>query len=135
MMLILNANPISRKKVESGVFCLRENENMVDLNRNYEIGWEYVYLCLLLSVRKKMTTFKLALVQNLSPKLRLRLLKQPLKISTRMYSFPFIQAPLRSILHMLSKKKKVYLRKLYSLAELYEKEMEEVLGEIKNQYC
>lgn len=47
MMLIVNANPISRKKVEEGVFCLRENENMVDLNRNYDIAWEYVKIWLI----------------------------------------------------------------------------------------
>jgi hypothetical protein len=44
LMIILNANPISRKRVEEGAFCLRENENMVDLNRNYDIAWTYVII-------------------------------------------------------------------------------------------
>ena len=34
--MILNLNPMSRSKVEKGDFCLRENENGVDLNRNYK---------------------------------------------------------------------------------------------------
>lgn len=38
--LILNANPISRRKIESSSdFCIRTNENNVDLNRNYDQGW------------------------------------------------------------------------------------------------
>jgi hypothetical protein len=40
--MIVNANPDSRKKVENGQFCLRENENGVDINRNYDAHWEYV---------------------------------------------------------------------------------------------
>lgn len=39
--LILNANPISRRKIEStSDFCIRTNENNVDLNRNYAQGWK-----------------------------------------------------------------------------------------------
>jgi len=38
--LVLNANPRSRAKVESGEYCLRTNPNGVDLNRNYNIKWE-----------------------------------------------------------------------------------------------
>jgi hypothetical protein len=38
--LILNANPISRRKIESSSdFCIRTNEDNVDLNRNYAQGW------------------------------------------------------------------------------------------------
>lgn len=38
--VILNANPISRRKIEStSDFCIRTNENNVDLNRNYPQGW------------------------------------------------------------------------------------------------
>lgn len=37
--MILNANPISRSKVEGGEYCLRENENGVDINRNYDAHW------------------------------------------------------------------------------------------------
>ena len=35
--MILNSNPISRRKVESGELCLRVNENKVDINRNWDI--------------------------------------------------------------------------------------------------
>lgn len=42
LKLILNANPNSRRKAEEGEFCLRENENGVDLNRNYEAHWSAV---------------------------------------------------------------------------------------------
>ena len=38
---MVNANPISRAKVEEGEYCLRENENGVDINRNYDSHWEY----------------------------------------------------------------------------------------------
>jgi len=38
--MIINANPYSRKKVENGEYCLRVNENHVDLNRNWDIHWE-----------------------------------------------------------------------------------------------
>lgn len=39
--LVLNANPVSRQKVEEhGEYCLRTNENNVDLNRNYGDHWQ-----------------------------------------------------------------------------------------------
>jgi hypothetical protein len=38
--MIVNANPISRRKVEEGEYCLRVNENGVDLNRNWDDHWE-----------------------------------------------------------------------------------------------
>lgn len=34
-----NANPIIRQKVEEGNYCMRENENHVDINRNYDAHW------------------------------------------------------------------------------------------------
>jgi hypothetical protein len=34
--MILNLNPVSRMRVENGEYCLRLNENGVDLNRNYD---------------------------------------------------------------------------------------------------
>lgn len=37
--LVLNANPVSRKRVENGEFCLRTNGNGTDLNRNWDAGW------------------------------------------------------------------------------------------------
>jgi len=37
--LVLNANPLSRRQVEQGRWCLRENPNGVDLNRNWDIAW------------------------------------------------------------------------------------------------
>lgn len=40
--LILNANPSSRKVVEDGSYCLRTNENGVDLNRNWDAHWKAV---------------------------------------------------------------------------------------------
>lgn len=40
--MVLNANPYSRMKAEQGDFCLRENENGVDINRNYESHWNPV---------------------------------------------------------------------------------------------
>ena len=42
LRMILNVNPISRVKVEAGDYCLRENENGVDLNRNYKAHWNEV---------------------------------------------------------------------------------------------
>ena len=39
--MVLNANPDSRKKVEAGEYCLRVNENGVDLNRNWDDHWEH----------------------------------------------------------------------------------------------
>eukprot|EP00435_Cladocopium_sp_Y103_P046357 s892_g13.t1 len=38
--LILNANPFSRIRVERGEYCLRENPNGVDLNRNWDEKWD-----------------------------------------------------------------------------------------------
>jgi len=38
--VVLNGNPHSRKRVEDGEFCLRVNENGVDLNRNWDEKWE-----------------------------------------------------------------------------------------------
>jgi len=38
--LILNANPGSRVRVEAGEYCLRENPNGVDLNRNWDEKWD-----------------------------------------------------------------------------------------------
>jgi len=38
--IIVNGNPHSRKKVEQGEFCLRVNENGVDLNRNWDEEWQ-----------------------------------------------------------------------------------------------
>lgn len=38
--IVLNGNPNSRRKVEDGEFCLRVNENGVDLNRNWDEKWE-----------------------------------------------------------------------------------------------
>jgi len=37
--LVLNANSRSRKLVEQGQYCLRENPNGVDLNRNWDEKW------------------------------------------------------------------------------------------------
>lgn len=34
IMIVLNANPKSRSRVENGEFCLRTNQNGVDINRN-----------------------------------------------------------------------------------------------------
>lgn len=36
VMMVLNANPRSRKVVEAGDFCVRTNPNGVDLNRNWD---------------------------------------------------------------------------------------------------
>merc|ERR1719217_1227439 len=38
--IVVNGNPHSRKKVEQGEFCLRVNENGVDLNRNWDEKWQ-----------------------------------------------------------------------------------------------
>ena len=38
--VVLNGNPHSRRKVEGGDYCLRVNENGVDLNRNWDEKWE-----------------------------------------------------------------------------------------------
>jgi len=37
--LVLNGNPRSRVKVESGSYCVRENPSGVDLNRNWDEQW------------------------------------------------------------------------------------------------
>jgi len=37
--IVLNGNPTSRTRVESGEFCLRTNPNGVDLNRNWDEMW------------------------------------------------------------------------------------------------
>ena len=37
--IIPNGNPVSRREVESGSFCLRANPNGVDLNRNWDSHW------------------------------------------------------------------------------------------------
>lgn len=39
-LIVLNGNPNSRRKVEQGEFCLRVNENGVDLNRNWAYKWQ-----------------------------------------------------------------------------------------------
>jgi len=39
-LIVPNGNPHSRRKVEQGEFCLRVNENGVDLNRNWDEKWE-----------------------------------------------------------------------------------------------
>jgi len=41
-MIILNANPGSRMKVEDGEFCLRVNPKGVDINRNWDTEWNAV---------------------------------------------------------------------------------------------
>lgn len=38
--LVLNANPLSRMKVEHGRYCLRTNEHGTDLNRNWDVHWD-----------------------------------------------------------------------------------------------
>lgn len=40
LMIFPNANPISRRVVEKGDYCLRANEDGVDLNRNWASHWE-----------------------------------------------------------------------------------------------
>jgi hypothetical protein len=39
-VLVLNANPNSRRKVEAGQYCLRANPAGVDLNRNWDMHWQ-----------------------------------------------------------------------------------------------
>lgn len=39
LLILPNANPISRKVVENGDFCERLNPNGVDLNRNWDAHW------------------------------------------------------------------------------------------------
>merc|ERR1719160_403626 len=38
--IVVNGNPRSRSHVEQGDFCLRVNENGVDLNRNWDEEWQ-----------------------------------------------------------------------------------------------
>eukprot|EP00386_Alphamonas_edax_P006649 GDKI01021468.1.p1 GENE.GDKI01021468.1~~GDKI01021468.1.p1 ORF type:complete len:484 (+),score=143.58 GDKI01021468.1:126-1454(+) len=38
--MVVNGNPLSRKKVEGGEFCLRVNEQGTDLNRNWDEHWQ-----------------------------------------------------------------------------------------------
>jgi len=38
--IVVNGNPESRRKVESGDFCLRVDPNGVDLNRNWDEEWQ-----------------------------------------------------------------------------------------------
>jgi len=38
--MVVNGNPVSRLKVEEGSYCLRTNQNGVDLNRNWDEKWE-----------------------------------------------------------------------------------------------
>jgi len=38
--IVVNGNPNSRSKVENGDFCLRVNEDGVDLNRNWDEKWQ-----------------------------------------------------------------------------------------------
>lgn len=40
LIIIINANPEARQRVENGEFCLRTNNNGVDLNRNWGAYWE-----------------------------------------------------------------------------------------------
>lgn len=40
IQIIPNANPLSRTRVENGEYCLRVNENGVDLNRNWDSHWK-----------------------------------------------------------------------------------------------
>ncbi|CAG9313373.1 unnamed protein product [Blepharisma stoltei] len=42
VMIVLNANPKARKKVENGDFCIRTNDNGVDINRNWGSHWESI---------------------------------------------------------------------------------------------
>lgn len=37
--IVVNGNPVSRRKVETGDFCLRVSPNGVDLNRNWDEHW------------------------------------------------------------------------------------------------
>eukprot|EP00928_Gymnodinium_smaydae_P053817 TRINITY_DN37728_c0_g1_i1.p1 TRINITY_DN37728_c0_g1~~TRINITY_DN37728_c0_g1_i1.p1 ORF type:complete len:420 (+),score=94.87 TRINITY_DN37728_c0_g1_i1:82-1341(+) len=37
--VVVNANPRSRQKVDAGEYCVRENPNGVDLNRNWDEKW------------------------------------------------------------------------------------------------
>lgn len=38
--IVVNGNPASREKVEEGHYCLRTNPDGVDLNRNWDEGWQ-----------------------------------------------------------------------------------------------
>lgn len=39
LRIIVNANPLGRKKVEKGNYCFRSNLNRVDINRNWDYNW------------------------------------------------------------------------------------------------
>ena len=39
-LIVLNANPNRRQKVEGGEWCLRTNDNGVDINRNWAAHWK-----------------------------------------------------------------------------------------------
>jgi hypothetical protein len=39
LLIVFDANPLGRKKVDDGDLCNRVNENGVDLNRNYDSNW------------------------------------------------------------------------------------------------
>ena len=65
--MIINANPISRSKVEKGEYCIRENENNVDINRNYDAHWTEVknkYINYLFLLRAMINKGKLILELN-----------------------------------------------------------------------
>ena len=38
--IIINSNPLGRQEVEAGNYCKRTNFNNIDLNRNWNIGWD-----------------------------------------------------------------------------------------------
>ena len=40
IFIVVNASPIGRSRVENGEYCLRANENGVDINRNWAAFWE-----------------------------------------------------------------------------------------------
>jgi len=37
--MIINSNPVGRKKVEEGKYCWRSNGNKIDPNRNWDFKW------------------------------------------------------------------------------------------------
>eukprot|EP00916_Digyalum_oweni_P022909 GHVL01037981.1.p1 GENE.GHVL01037981.1~~GHVL01037981.1.p1 ORF type:complete len:350 (+),score=50.58 GHVL01037981.1:126-1175(+) len=39
ILITMNANPLSRQRVEKGEYCLRTNEDGVDTNRNWDDHW------------------------------------------------------------------------------------------------
>ena len=40
LLVVFDANPLGRQKVDEGDLCNRVNENGVDLNRNYDSQWK-----------------------------------------------------------------------------------------------